>query len=55
MNAAGRLGLFAVAVAVAFGASYGIAAAVVPDSVVTDWTERGSEMPHGDGSTDESQ
>ncbi|MFB8387781.1 hypothetical protein ACFC3F_11645 [Microbacterium sp. NPDC055910] len=40
MNTAGRLSLYAAGLVVAFAASYGIAAAVVPDSVVTDWNQR---------------
>ncbi|GGF40529.1 hypothetical protein GCM10010922_14930 [Microbacterium sorbitolivorans] len=39
MNAAGRLGLYGVGVVVAFGAAFGIGAAVVPESAVADWTE----------------
>ena len=38
MNAAGRLGLYAAGVAVAFGGAFLTADAVVPDSVVADWT-----------------
>ncbi|HBS75785.1 MAG TPA: heavy metal-binding domain-containing protein [Microbacterium sp.] len=56
MNAAGRLGLYAAGVAVAFGGAFLTADAVVPDSVVADWTaaaEQGSMNDHtGMGSDD---
>mgnify|MGYP001332756432 CR=1 FL=1 len=38
MNAAGRLSLYGAGVVVAFGGAFGIAAAVVPDSAVANWT-----------------
>lgn len=38
MNAAGQLSLYALGVAVAFGGSFAIAGAVVPDSAVANWT-----------------
>ena len=52
MNAGARLGLYAAGVAVAFAASFGIAAAVAPDEVVAEapapsGTRDGGE--HGDG------
>jgi hypothetical protein len=37
MNGAGRLSLYAAGLVVAFAGSFGVAAAVIPDSVVTDW------------------
>ena len=40
MNAAGRLSLYGAGVVVAFGGAFGIAAAVVPDSAVANWTEK---------------
>lgn len=43
MNAAGRLSLYGAGVVVAFGAAFGIAAAVVPDSAVANWTAAASE------------
>ncbi|WP_029150887.1 hypothetical protein [Microbacterium indicum] len=46
MNAAGRLGLYGVGVVAAFGAAYGIAAAVVPDGAVTSWTAAASSTDH---------
>ncbi|WP_202803291.1 heavy-metal-associated domain-containing protein [Tsukamurella sp. 1534] len=48
MNAGGRLALYGAGVVVAFGAAFGLAGAVVPDSVVAGWTERSGEMEsHG--------
>lgn len=47
MNAAGRLGLYGVGVVVAFGAAFGIGAAVVPASAVDDWTAAASETASG--------
>ncbi|PZQ89499.1 MAG: heavy metal-binding domain-containing protein [Leifsonia xyli] len=46
MNAAGRLGLYAAGVAVAFAGAYGIAGAVVPESWVTDWKDGGTMQDH---------
>lgn len=40
MNAAGRLALFGGGLVVAFGAAYGLAGVIVPDSFVQSWTER---------------
>ncbi|MFT4215317.1 MAG: heavy-metal-associated domain-containing protein [Microbacterium sp.] len=48
MNAAGRLGLYGAGLVVAFGVAFGIAAFVVPDSVVADWTSRAEESDHSD-------
>ena len=47
MNAGARLALYAAGVAVAFAASFGIAAAVVPDQVVADTQEAASSDTHG--------
>lgn len=47
MNAATRLGVYAAGLAVVFGAAYTTADAVVPESTVTSWTERGQDG--GDG------
>lgn len=43
MNAAGRLGLYGAGLAVAFAAAFGVAAAVVPQSAVADWTDRAQQ------------
>ena len=43
MNAAGRLGLYAAGVAVAFAGAFGIAAAVVPATTVTAWEASASD------------
>lgn len=52
MSAAGRLGIFAVILAAAFGLAYVVAGAVVPDSVVQQW----HESPHDqDGHEDSDQ
>ncbi|MEV6924780.1 hypothetical protein AB0M46_09755 [Dactylosporangium sp. NPDC051485] len=51
MNAAGRLGLYAGGVAVAFGAAFATAAAVVPDSAVAGWKSR-SAASAGHGGMD---
>lgn len=55
MNAAARLALYGLGVIVAFGGAFGLAAAVVPTSLVNDWT-KGTEMKnheggHGSGET----
>ena len=54
MNAAGRLSLYGAGVVVAFGAAFGIAAAVVPDSAVANWTAAASDGSMADhaGMTD---
>ena len=41
MTAPGRLVLFAAGLVAAFGLSYLVAGAVVPESVVSDWQRRG--------------
>ena len=43
MNAGARLAIYGLGLVVAFGGAFGIAGAVVPDSVVAGWT-KGSEM-----------
>jgi hypothetical protein len=48
MNAAGRLGLFAAGAVVAFAAAFGVAAAVVPDSVAAGPSEGETMEDHGD-------
>ncbi|MFT4231461.1 MAG: hypothetical protein QM606_01605 [Leucobacter sp.] len=46
MKAGWRLALYGAGLIAAFGAAFGIAHAVVPDGVVTAWTERGDSQ-HG--------
>lgn len=41
MNAAGRLSIYGVGLVVVFGVAFAAAGAIVPDSAVTSWTERG--------------
>ena len=41
MNTAGRLGLYGAGLVVVFGAAFAAAGAIVPDSAVASWTERG--------------
>lgn len=55
MNGAGRLSLYAAGLVVAFAGSFGVAAAVVPDSVVTDWegNASGSHSTEGQHNTQE--
>lgn len=48
MNAAGRLGLFTAGAVVAFAAAFGVAAAVVPDSVAAGSSEGETMEDHGD-------
>lgn len=55
MNTAARLTLYGLGVVVAFGGAFGLAGALVPTSLVTDWT-KGTEMnthqtEHGTGET----
>jgi len=42
MNTAGRLGLYGAGLVVVFGAAFATAGAVVPESAVASWTERGA-------------
>ncbi|MFT4230325.1 MAG: heavy-metal-associated domain-containing protein [Microbacterium sp.] len=49
MNAAGRLGLYGAGLAVAFAAAFGVAALVVPDSAVAEWTESAQESDEHSG------
>ncbi|REF29577.1 hypothetical protein [Calidifontibacter indicus] len=44
MNAGARIGLYLAALVLVFGAAFGIARAVVPQSVVTDWQQRSEPM-----------
>ncbi|SDO04490.1 hypothetical protein SAMN05216368_109124 [Cryobacterium flavum] len=49
MNAGARLALYGLGLVVAFGGAFGLADAVIPTSVVSDWT-KGTEMNnHDDG------
>ncbi len=50
MNPAARLGIYALGLALAFGASAAIANAVVPDSAVDSWTKsvQENDMDHGE-------
>lgn len=48
MNAAGRLSLYGAGVVVAFGGAFGIAAAVVPDSAVANWTAAADDSSMAD-------
>lgn len=41
MNTAGRLGIYGAGLVVVFGAAFAAAGAIVPDSAVASWTERG--------------
>lgn len=51
MNAPGRLALYGVGLVAIFAASYAVAGAVVPDSIVENWNEQSvthepaNEMP----------
>ena len=49
MNPAARLGLYAAGLVLAFGVAYGVAGAVVPDSVVTNWLEQSSTHDQNSG------
>ncbi|WP_315073049.1 heavy-metal-associated domain-containing protein [uncultured Microbacterium sp.] len=49
MNTASRLGLYGAGLVVVFGVAFAVAGAVVPDSAVASWTERG-----GDGHDEQS-
>ena len=57
MNAAGRLSLYGAGVVVAFGGAFGIAAAVVPDSAVANWTAAADDSSMADhaGMTEEEE
>ncbi|WP_271982473.1 heavy-metal-associated domain-containing protein [Pseudoclavibacter terrae] len=48
MNAGARLAIYGLGVVVAFGAAFGLAGVVVPESVVSDWT-KGAEMNGHEG------
>lgn len=55
MNVAARLGAFAVAAVLVFGAAFGIAAAVVPDGFSDRWQPAGGTHetgPHAGGHGD---
>lgn len=49
MNAAGRLALYGAGLAVAFGAAYGLAGVIVPESLVQSWSERSGMNEHDAG------
>ncbi|QYM76806.1 heavy-metal-associated domain-containing protein [Leucobacter luti] len=48
MNTGARLGLYGAGLVVAFGGAFGIAGALVPDSVVTNWTEQANMQEHSE-------
>lgn len=50
MNAAGRLSLYAAGLVVTFAGAYGVAGAVVPQSVVDSWNEAAAMAGHEMGS-----
>ena len=54
MNAGTRLAIYGIGVVVAFGGAFGLASAIVPPSVVSDWkdgTEMNSHNGHDSGAT----
>lgn len=51
MNAGARLTIYGIGVVVAFGGAFGLASAIVPPSVVSEWKE-GTEMNSHDGGHD---
>ncbi|MGK9220992.1 MULTISPECIES: heavy-metal-associated domain-containing protein [unclassified Microbacterium] len=51
MNAGARLALYGAGLVAAFGAAFGVAAAVAPDAVVTAWNEEDKVDGHGGGHT----
>lgn len=51
MNTGARLAVYGLGLAVAFGGAFGLAGAVIPTSVVSDWT-KGTEMNGHDGGHD---
>lgn len=52
MNAGGRLALYGAGLVVAFGVAFVAAGAVVPDSVVTAWSEERDMNTHGENGED---
>jgi hypothetical protein len=48
MKTAPRLAGFGAGLVVAFGAAFGLASVIVPDSVVVEWEERRDTDTHGD-------
>lgn len=48
MNTGARLGLYGAGLVVAFGGAFGLAGAVIPDSVVTNWTEQANMTDHSE-------
>lgn len=52
MNAAGRLALYGAGLVVAFGGAFGLAGALMPDSVVSAWEERSQMKEHDEGTED---
>ncbi|WP_243228390.1 heavy-metal-associated domain-containing protein [Microbacterium sp. CIAB417] len=47
MNTVGRLGLYGAGLVIAFGAAYAAAGALVPASIVAEWTQAGHAEPAG--------
>ena len=45
MNTVGRLGLYGAGLVIAFGAAYAAAGALVPASIVAEWTQAGHAEP----------
>ncbi|WP_426186800.1 heavy-metal-associated domain-containing protein [Microbacterium sp. TWP3-1-2b2] len=52
MNAGARLGLFTGGLVVAFGAAFGLAGLLVPQSLVAGWTEGDTVRSHDEGHSD---
>ena len=59
MKAGTKLAIYGAGLLATFGAAYGLAGVVVPDSVVTSWMEQadrhdpGAHTPHGGQPTEE--
>lgn len=51
MNAATRLGAYGLGIVLAFGAAFGIAGAIVPDSAVAAWTQESKASDHSSVNT----
>lgn len=49
MNAGGRLTIYGIGLAVAFGGAFSLAGAIVPPSVVSDWKEGAAASSHDSG------
>ena len=48
MNSAGRLGVFAAGLALAFGASYATASALAPPEAAQRWQQSSADTSHGE-------